>query len=359
MKAIARSYFWWPGLDKEIELKARMCEECCQQSKHPPAADAKSWPLTLKPWSRIHIDYAGPFIGTNFLIVVDSHSKWLEVKATADTTSTKTIELLRDIFASHGLPDIVVTDNGRNFKSSEFETFLKENGIRHFCTAPYHPSSNGQAERFVQSVKSHLKKLPPTNIAKNLANILLRLRTTPNPISNISPAEILMGREIKTLLDIIYPATEENRKKGTEDESSGKTRPVRSFEIGDTVCYRNFGKGEKWLPGVVQSTGDRNYEITTGHDFHSRHIDQLRSRVPLIPTQIPEDNTVSINAAPAPPEHQTSPQNSNEEIIPNTATVEVSQPTSLTVGTPGRPQRQRRAPQRYGDYLMGEEPVTY
>ncbi|XP_037943047.1 uncharacterized protein K02A2.6-like [Teleopsis dalmanni] len=67
MKAVARSYFWWPGLDEDIEMLARRCEKCACNKKNPPVAAGKPWPATLRPWSRLHIDYAGPFMGTNFL----------------------------------------------------------------------------------------------------------------------------------------------------------------------------------------------------------------------------------------------------------------------------------------------------
>ena len=84
-----------------------------------------------------------------FMIAVDSHSKWLEVEIMPNVTSETTIEKLRDMFARYGLPERLVSDNGPQFTSSEFATFMKRNGIKHILVAPYHPRSNGQAERFV------------------------------------------------------------------------------------------------------------------------------------------------------------------------------------------------------------------
>ena len=75
-----------------------------------------------------------------YLILIDAHSKWIEVHITTSTTSSITIEKMRSTFATFGIPEtLVVTDNGSNFTSSEFEEFLKANGIRHIKTAPYHP----------------------------------------------------------------------------------------------------------------------------------------------------------------------------------------------------------------------------
>ncbi len=92
------------------------------------------------------------------LIVVDSHSKWIEVKVVKNATSLVTMEHFRTMFATHGLPEMLVTDNGTPFVSEEIELFYKQNGIRHVRSAPYHPATNGLAERAVQSVKSFLKK---------------------------------------------------------------------------------------------------------------------------------------------------------------------------------------------------------
>ena len=89
---------------------------------------------------------------------IDSHSKWIEVFPTKLSTSATVIELSRTLFAQLGVPEVVVTDNGSCFVSVEFETFLLKNGIKHITSAPYHPSTNGLAERAVQIVKQGLKK---------------------------------------------------------------------------------------------------------------------------------------------------------------------------------------------------------
>ena len=82
-------------------------------------------------------------------MVVDAHSKWMEVSIVYSATTATTIEKLRTRFATHGLPRTVVSDNGSVFTSSNFEQFMLRNGIHHVRTAPYHPASNGLAERAV------------------------------------------------------------------------------------------------------------------------------------------------------------------------------------------------------------------
>ena len=96
---------------------------------------------------------------TTFLIIVDSFSKCIDVIPSWSPTSDKTIEKLQTVFANFVLPEQIVTDNGSAFTSKEFETFLQQNGIQQIRTAHYHPASNRQAERTVQTFKTTLKKM--------------------------------------------------------------------------------------------------------------------------------------------------------------------------------------------------------
>lgn len=123
------------------------------------------------------------------------YSKWLEVVSLSAATSTVTIEHLRSMFATHGLPKVLVTDNGSQFTSAEFNAFLKGNGIQHVCSSPYHPSSNGLAERAVQCFKEGLKRSPSGDSLKNrLAKFLFCYCLTPHSTTGVSPAELLLGR---------------------------------------------------------------------------------------------------------------------------------------------------------------------
>ena len=103
----------------------------CQAVKSAPApAPLHPWVWPDKPWKRVHLDFAGPFMGRMYLIAVDAHSKWPEVIEMTSTTAQKTITELR-IFAAYGLPEQVVTDNGPQFVADKFATFMKMNGIKH------------------------------------------------------------------------------------------------------------------------------------------------------------------------------------------------------------------------------------
>ncbi len=114
------------------------------------------------------------------LVVIDAHSKVDRSSNCPKHTSNETIKCLRDMIARFGIPEIIVSDNGTSFTSEEFKTFVEKNGIRHKTTAPYHPATNGLAERAVQVIKNGLRK--------NSGDFELRLHATYIvSISNATP----------------------------------------------------------------------------------------------------------------------------------------------------------------------------
>ena len=116
------------------------------------------------------------------------------------STAKVTIQHLKPLFAQFGLPDIITTDNGPCFVSSEFEDFLTINGIKHWRSSPYHPLSNGLAEKAVQIIKKGLKKIKDGSLNDRLAKLLFSYRITPHNTTGISPAELLMKRQLKSVL---------------------------------------------------------------------------------------------------------------------------------------------------------------
>lgn len=146
-----------------------------------------------------------------FLAVVDAFSKWPEVVQMSSTTAEKTVDVLRRIFSQNGLPDQLVSDNGPQFVSECFRQFMQYNGIRHTTSAPYHPRTNGLAERLVQTLKQSLRasKVDQTSLNKRLANFLLTYRNTPHTTTGETPAKLFMGRELCTRLTRLKPSVRE------------------------------------------------------------------------------------------------------------------------------------------------------
>ena len=157
----------------KIEQCAKECVACQENHKNPPKSQLHPWEIANAPWERIHLDFAGPYLGQMWFILIDACSKWPEVISMTSTTADKTISVLRSIFARCRLPDNIVTDNGHQFTVTEFKQFCDGNGICHTLIAPYHPSSNGQAERFVQTFKSAMRKGKGEDLQKTLNQFLL------------------------------------------------------------------------------------------------------------------------------------------------------------------------------------------
>lgn len=210
MKSVAQSYVWWPGLDQNIEDLVKGCIPCQSVKSAPPIAPLHPWIWPSKPWQRIHVDFAGPFLGRMFIIIVDAHSKWPEMYEMSSTSTDSTIAILRHVFAAYGLPQQLVSDNGPQFASSEFAQFLKANGVKHIRCAPYHPSSNGLAERFVKTFKQAMKtgEHHGTPLKHRLANFLLSYQTTPHATTKHSKfivSSLFLNCEIQTRLDLLKP----------------------------------------------------------------------------------------------------------------------------------------------------------
>jgi len=137
MKGLARSFVWWPGMDSQLE---EACPSCQLNQNMPATAPLHPWEWLQRSWSRVHIDHAGPFCGKMFLIIVDGYSKWIDAQVVSSTTPYTTIEYLRTFFATHGLPEVLVSNNGTEFTNEKYAEFTKRNSIRHVRVVPYHPS---------------------------------------------------------------------------------------------------------------------------------------------------------------------------------------------------------------------------
>jgi hypothetical protein len=275
-KAMARSYFWWPAMDKQIENLVKNCNVCAENRNLPPKV-THQWIRPNKAWSRLHLDYAGPFQGKTFLIIIDAYSKWPEVKIVPDMSSSTLIRILRDVFAEQGLPDVIVSDNGRSFVSDEFRKYLESEEIRQVLSAPYHPATNGQAERTVQTVKAKLRKLSsgPWNI--RLPSILYGLRTTPNSVQDKTPAELLNNRRFRTRFDKLNPLSFRNADRDETIEENSNTK-IREFQVGQSVYIKNYSNGPRWLKGTVEKrVGTCRYLVKWSDKLLMRHINQMLS----------------------------------------------------------------------------------
>uniref|UniRef100_A0A5S6QRN0 Integrase catalytic domain-containing protein n=1 Tax=Trichuris muris TaxID=70415 RepID=A0A5S6QRN0_TRIMR len=244
------------------------------------------WPVPTKPWSRLHVDYAGPFQGHYFFVVVDALTKWPEILTTNVATAKSTMVMLTELFSRFGLPDTLVPDNGTQFRSSEFKDFCQRNGIDHIFSPPYHPQSNGQAERFVDTFKRGLLKLKDERpMSEILSTFLLRYRSSPNPFTEgcRSPAEMMFGRQIKTDLTLLHPTAVDNVPSDgrmTKYFNRHHGAKARTILPGDPVyARRTVGNKTVWTEGIVLSRrGNVVYDIRVGQQHWKCHVNHLRPR---------------------------------------------------------------------------------
>ena len=348
MKALARGYVWWPNMDRELEEAVKRCQQCQLHQKAPAEAPLHPWEWPGQPWARVHIDYAGPLKGHMYLVVIDAHSKWMDVHLMCSTTSAATIAKLREIFATHGLPETIVSDNGPNFTSAEFENFLSKNGVKHTKVSPYHPASNGQAERAVRAFKEGIGKMEEGTIQDKLSRFLLKYRTTPHTTTGVTPAELLMKRKLRTKLDLLVPNTARlvRQKQEHQKQTHDHHAKHRDFEANDPVFIKDFSSPKSWQKGtVVHTTGPVSalVELPDGRVVR-RHQDHMQRS------------------------HSTDPTKSNPEIVVpgvvpgtdcTTDATQLSGPPKPVVSStdaqeakPSRPVRDRRLPERLKDYEL-------
>ncbi|XP_077497849.1 uncharacterized protein LOC144108505 [Amblyomma americanum] len=232
-KELARSYVWWPGIDADLEQHVKKCAECQQQRNEPAPAPLHPWSWPTSPWQRVHLDFAGPMKDKMFLVAVDAHSKWPEVYVMQKTTAYHTIQCLQDLFSRLGVPDTIVTDNGPQFVSEEFKSFVRGFGGRHIVD----------------------------DCARD---------------DTVKPS--VGGRVAQQQLSDVL------RRKARE----------RLFNINDEVLVRNYRGPEKWVPGtIIQRSGPVSFKVRvrTNHGvlIWRRHQDQLLLSIDSSKQSIMED----------------------------------------------------------------------
>lgn len=318
MKSLARGYCWWPKMDMDIENLVSNCVQCQSVRPEEKKVITHHWATPSEPFERVHADFAGPIHGQYLFILVDAYTKWPEVHVIPNITASTTIIKCREIFATFGIPLIFVSDSGTQFTSDEFQTFLRINGIKHKRGAPYHPATNGQAERYVQTIKNKLKAIScsKNEMRKEVSNILLAYRRAIHSTTGKSPAMMVFGRQIRSRLDFMMP-------KVCPKVEDAQPEIKKKFESNDRVAVRDYLSKDKWKFGVVdKKMGNLHYDVTLddGRQW-KRHADQMRKIGENISqndsnnnsSNVTENTTISPNS-----------QNSTTETSPTPAPVPMS-----------------------------------
>ena len=194
----AKTSVWWPGMTGQLKRKIQECRECREHlvQRKEPLIPSK---LPAYPWEEVGADLFH-LRGVTYLLVVDYCSKFPELIKLTSTTASNVINALKAVFARHGIPSCLRSDNGPQFDCSEMEAFATSYGFKHRTSSPRFPQSNGQVERAVQTIKNLLRK------SDDLFLSLLVYRSTPLRWCGRSPAELCMGRKLSTNLPQLQSA---------------------------------------------------------------------------------------------------------------------------------------------------------
>ena len=253
-KQLLRQKVWWPSIDTEAENLIKACLPC--QSTMPQPVPEPLHPSTMpsRPWETVHIDLCGLFpTGESLLVCVDTCSRWAEVAILHTITSKVIIHHLQKFFATHGLPEQVVSDNGSNLVSIEIESFFSSNGIHHWKVTPYWLQANATVEQFNRTIEKAIRTahIEGKDWRQELDPFLFSYRATPPAMTRVSPAKIMFGRDIRTKLPqlhtseqspVLDSAIARDKKKTSKRCSSTVIRRIRrkpsAVKEGDMVLLK-------------------------------------------------------------------------------------------------------------------------
>lgn len=235
--------------------------------------------------------------GRDYLLIVDYFTSYPEVTLLTETTSSAIIAHTKSIFARHGIPDTVITDNGPQFTSREYRDFAKQWEFKHTTSSPLHPRANGKVERTVQTIKGLLKKA--TRSGEDPYLTLLNFRACSAPDGTPSPAMLLMNRKIKTRLPELNEQELSTRSLKQKQYYDRRTKALPEISSGSNVRLHD---GKSWsIRGQVIERAEtpRSYIIQTETGGQLR-----RNRQDVLVPQQPE---------PQGPEEPASEEFSNPE----------------------------------------------
>ncbi|GFU21599.1 transposon Tf2-12 polyprotein, partial [Nephila pilipes] len=195
-KIKAKEYFYWPNINRDVEEYVSKCIICQKYQRENQKEILINPEIPGRPWQKVACDFFC-LKGKEHLLMIDYLSKYVELKPLNSTTAQSVITVMKSIYATHGIPEDLVSDGGPPFNSNLMTNFFREWGIKHHVTPPHFPRANGQIERAVQTVKNSLTKA--ADEGKDLYVVLLDYRIQPAKDMQ-SPAELLMGRKLRTFL---------------------------------------------------------------------------------------------------------------------------------------------------------------
>jgi len=289
-KKRCRQSVYWPNINKEISDLVSNCSTCLNNRNQQQREPLLPQEIPSEPWIKISVDLFTLY-KKKYVLVIDYYSKYFEIAHLENESTSALIIKLKKMFARHGIPKIVFSDNGPQFTSRDFKTFSTNWDFEQQMSSPEYPRSNGLVERKIQTVKRTLKKANESNDDPYLS--LLILNTAPDE-NGISPASLLYKRHLRTNLPTIKESFNENSKqfqrKYTSDirESEqlhydARSRKLQPLEEETTVRINSKNDSPRWKRKgkiIAKRTEPRSYDVLNENGNIIR-----RNRIDLIPTK--------------------------------------------------------------------------
>ena len=253
-------------MSADIRAYVESCDTCATYCAKQPEQPLQMHEVPERPWQKVGSDIF-TIKGRNYLVTVDYYSQFIELDYLPETNSATVITKLKHHFARHGIPDVVVSDNGPQYASSEFQCFVRHWNFQHKRIAPGNSRANGQAQAAVKIIKNLMIKSAKSGDDPYIA--LLNLRNTPNEGMSSSPVQRLMGRRTQSVLPATpavlkpskIPVSEHSRlqwkrfQPAQRDCSRSNLPPLRS---GDHVRMEPIDGKKEWRPASVTTALPHN-----------------------------------------------------------------------------------------------------
>lgn len=197
-RRLARESVYWTKMNEDIERVCRSCTVCAKHQDANPKEPLKPHEIPSKPWQSIASDLFENN-GRHYMLTVDRYSKYPLVDEMPTPVSSHAVtQKMQSYMSLFGRPDEILTDNGPQYTGQAFKVFVGKWGIKHTTSSPHYPKSNGFIERHVRHIKDIVTKTQQNKDDLHIA--LLQVRATPIDSKLPSPAELLFGRPVTTLL---------------------------------------------------------------------------------------------------------------------------------------------------------------
>jgi len=312
----AKEIMYWPRMSADLTEAVTLCSTCQAIQPAVQKEPMMTHPIPESPWQSVASD-CFEVNGEQYLVIVDLYSDYIELTELKDMTTKTLIKNMKPIFATHGTPATLITDNGTNYASQEFKEFTKEWDINHIMTSPHHHKSNGKAESAVKIAENIVKKAKKEG--QDVWKAMLEWRNTVTPGLTNSPAQRLMSRRTRTFIpchpslykpavqtNVVTQITHKRRKAKLYHDRGAKELP--KLIVGQPVMVKVHPQQQRsdWTNGMVkkETSTPRSYIVeVNGRNYKRNRVHLKDTKLNPqqtdgdVPTTHKEAETSLVNSA--------------------------------------------------------------